>query len=405
MFGKRKIRLMKHYHLHLSIIFSLWSVILFSQKKIIIEGAVFDEFGTEIPYAAVGIIKKNIGTTTTAEGSFYLLVTPQELQDTLEISSIGFSTLKINIQDFITKEDKKVVLEEKQTVLSEVVVSAPIFYVKNALKRLKDNTLSKNHQLRMLYRRWSVEENVCRFYIEHYLEVLDRGPSSYILNYNIKHERRSADYRYIKNQQKIHAVKYMSYNNPLRKGIAFKSYQWKKKEASNYDDEDIIVVEGINKNSDRLTLYIGLDSYRIYKIESSKNPDIGNLLESTYIYKKNSAGKLYLSYHFREWKGSDKLSYALKQTLKSTGKPVPNFIPIAYRHEAFVLGVEEIRSKFSSFGTEEDIDMTIHKIRYDSDFWNTISLPPETTFFKKNSKELESLYGVPIEIQFKYSNP
>ena len=48
--------------------------------------------------------------------------------------------------------------------------------------------------------------------------------------------------------------------------------------------------------------------------------------------------------------------------------------------------------------------MTLFKVPFDPDFWNNISLPPETTFFKKNIKELESLYDVPIETQFKYSN-
>jgi len=31
-------------------------------------------------------------------------------------------------------------------------------------------------------------------------------------------------------------------------------------------------------------------------------------------------------------------------------------------------------------------------------------MPPETKFYKKNISELESLYDVPIETQFQYSN-
>ena len=40
----------------------------------------------------------------------------------------------------------------------------------------------------------------------------------------------------------------------------------------------------------------------------------------------------------------------------------------------------------------------------DEEFWNIISLPPETKFYLKNIKELEGLYDVPIETQFLYSN-
>ena len=36
--------------------------------------------------------------------------------------------------------------------------------------------------------------------------------------------------------------------------------------------------------------------------------------------------------------------------------------------------------------------------------WNNLSLLTETKFYQKNRDELEGLFEVPIEIQFKYSN-
>ena len=100
-----------------------------STQNIIIEGTVVDEFDYEVPFAAVGILKKNIGTTSTMEGTFSFLVTKNELNDVLEISSIGFETIKINVQDFINRKDKKIILKEKLTALDEVVVKAPINYI------------------------------------------------------------------------------------------------------------------------------------------------------------------------------------------------------------------------------------------------------------------------------------
>ena len=105
-----------------------------STQNIIIEGSVVDEFDYEVPFAAVGILKKNIGTTSTMEGTFSFLVTKNELNDILEISSIGFETIKINVQDFINRKDKKIVLKEKLTALDEVVVKAPINYINQAIK-------------------------------------------------------------------------------------------------------------------------------------------------------------------------------------------------------------------------------------------------------------------------------
>lgn len=50
------------------------------------------------------------------------------------------------------------------------------------------------------------------------------------------------------------------------------------------------------------------------------------------------------------------------------------------------------------------MDMTLYDIPYNKYFWDNVSLPPETLFYKKNSGELESLFNVPIESQFKLSN-
>ena len=62
------------------------------------------------------------------------------------------------------------------------------------------------------------------------------------------------------------------------------------------------------------------------------------------------------------------------------------------------------KKRFDNSGITGERDMTLFKIPYDLNFWKNISLPPETKFYKENISELESLYGVPIETQFEYSN-
>ena len=79
----------------------------------------------------------------------------------------------------------------------------------------------------------------------------------------------------------------MEMNNPIRKGLPIRSYKWKKVGDSSYDGEDIIIVEGTINKADYVRLFIGFDSYSIYKIEMYKDPQIGKSLEATYIYKKN----------------------------------------------------------------------------------------------------------------------
>ena len=46
-------------------------------------------------------------------------------------------------------------------------------------------------------------------------------------------------------------------------------------------------------------------------------------------------------------------------------------------------------------------DMGDYKIIYESDFWKNLNLPPNSKFYKTSSQQLENLYGIPLETQFK----
>ena len=377
---------------------------LHAQKNISLSGKVIDDKGQEVPYAAIGIVSKNIGTTSTEDGTFYFQISTAELKDTLSFSSLGFFTHKLPVSKLIQSEEVEIVLEEKTTSLSEVVVNSTSFYVRQALKNLKVNTLNKNHELDLLYRRWSVEDNICRFLIEQNIKAIDRGPSSYLNKFSIENTRTSADYRFVKNEQKLHALKYMEYNNPLRKGLNFRSYKWETIGDSSYDDEDVIIVEGVISGVETITLYIGLDSYKIYRLEMDKKPKIGKSLTATYIYKNNKANKLYLSYHQREWKGASKLSENVRRAMINASKTPPVYIPIAYRHEVYVLDLVEDKSMFQTGESVSNLDMSNYESDYDYVFWKSLSMPPETKFYRKNIEELEGIYGVSLEDQFKYTN-
>ena len=375
-----------------------------AQKNIPISGKIIDDKGHEIPYAAIGIVSKNIGTTSTEDGTFYFQIYSAELKDTLSFSSLGFTTHKLPVSKIIHNEEMAIILEEKTTSLREVVVNSTSFYVRQALKKLKVNTLNKNHQLDLLYRRWSVEDNICRFLIEQNIKAIDRGPSSYLNKFSIENTRTSADYRFVKNEQKLHALKYMEYNNPLRKGLNLSSYRWETIGDSSYNDEDVIIAQGVIIGQESITLYIGLDSYKIYKLEMEKKPKIGKSLTATYIYKNNKAGKLYLSYHQREWKGASKLSENIRRAMIGASKTPPVYIPIAYRHEVYVLDLVEDKSLFKAGESVSNLDMSNYKSNYDVQFWKSLSIPPETKFYRKNIEELEGIYGVSLEDQFKYAN-
>jgi len=379
--------------------------IITAQNRISIEGVVYDEYDYPIPYASVGILKKNIGISSTEEGTFKFYISNNELSDVIEISSIGFEPFEITVQNFIALKDKTFILKEKITELNEVSIESPKNIVKNAFKKLKENTLSRKHKLGILYRRWSVEDKICRYFIEQYIDVLDRGPSSYIHAFDVLQSRTSSDYRFIKNEQDRHALQFMALNNPLRNGPSIGSYNWKKIEDTFYEGEDVLVVQGTQQNGNSITFYIGFESSKIYKIEKNTiSMNVGKSLNALYIYKNNNQGKLYLSYHKRQWEGAVKTPDHVKRAMRQAGNKERKYIPISYRHEIFVLDLDDGDSKIKLENESLQQDMTLYKIPYDEQFWMNISLPPETKFYLKNINELEGLYDVPIETQFKFSN-
>ena len=149
------------------------SCIINAQNRVNIEGVVYDEYDYPIPYASVGIVKKNIGTSSTEEGTFKFYVSNDELSDVIEISSIGYESFEITVQNFINLKDKTCILKEKITALNGFSIESSKDIVKKAFKKLKETTISQKHKLGILYRRWSVEDRICRYFIEQYIDVLD----------------------------------------------------------------------------------------------------------------------------------------------------------------------------------------------------------------------------------------
>ena len=95
----------------------------------------------------------------------------------------------------------------------------------------------------------------------------------------------------------------------------------------------------------------------------------------------------------------------VKRILVQTGKKPKQYVPAAYRHEVFVLNLANYSKNLKSIGDESNQrDMTLYKLDYNQNFWDNLSLPPETNFYKKNINELEVLLDAPIETQFKFSN-
>ncbi|OEK06145.1 hypothetical protein A8C32_19130 [Flavivirga aquatica] len=411
---------------------------IYSQTEIELKGVLIDSTDFPVPYAAIALLNnKTTGVYSTEDGEFIITITENDYSDTLIISCIGYKKRSLSIKDFLAQKEKKIVLEESITSLDEIELLNPNEYAIRALKNLKKSTISKTHQINALYRVTTAETGKAKRFIEYYIKILDRGPffSNDFLKYEITERRQSADYRiYKNNKEPIGTFKNLTTFNIIRNPRRFKKSIWKKIGDTSYEGEDIIILQ----NDKKLKLYVGLNDYGIYRIEGKS---------SLYVYNKATSGKLHLSYHKREWNTKKNITNPNTIThLKKLGHNSSK-LPVSIRYEFIVLDVITDRKKIDPINdykltqNNNSFDTTIKSntglsrknnsgfnsnsrhngnnnfskksnisknkkidIKYNEAFWNNLKMPPETKFFKKIKKDLESHYGVTFDKQLKLVN-
>ena len=363
-------------------------------NNIEVKGIILDESNYPVPFVAVGIVEKYIGTASTEDGEFSFLITKDELKDSLSISSLGFDPYKIMVEDYLKLEKKEIVLKETVTELNEITLLSPKDYVINAMKAMKDNTISDPHKIELLYRRAGTEGGRSKFFVENYIKIRDKGPGYGPGLIQVTQVRKSADYRIWKTKQWQHSINSLFNLNPFRPHASqhkrnLKKFNWKKTGDSSYEGEDVVIVRGENPDLEweKIVMYIGVDSYKVYRIERGR---------TLFVYKKHQNGKLVLSYFKNQW--NYKKHMVPKQYWGTDAES------LQYRTEAFVYNVETDKKKFDVYPFGEDTDMGLIDLPYDANFWKNLSMPPDTEFFRKIKSELESNYGVPLETQFELVN-
>lgn len=110
------------------ILFFLFITNCFSQK--FISGVVVNQSnGKPIEFVNIGVLGKNLGTVSSEKGAFVLKIDSGYNTETLLFSMIGFQPLSIKISDF-NNESKKIIMQEQNYNLNEVVIKPKIFIEK-----------------------------------------------------------------------------------------------------------------------------------------------------------------------------------------------------------------------------------------------------------------------------------
>jgi hypothetical protein len=93
-------------------------------ENIALKGTVIDkETNLPLSYVSVGIFDKPEGTVTDTTGNFLFSVHQENLSDTLQISIVGYNSLRVSVKDFLVNPDKSIKLTKRAEQLAEVTVT------------------------------------------------------------------------------------------------------------------------------------------------------------------------------------------------------------------------------------------------------------------------------------------
>ena len=110
--------------LGINIILFIFSLSLFAQNSV--EGIIKDaETDKPIAYVNIGIVKKSKGTVSNNEGKFKFEIPSNLMNDTIRLSSIGYTSKSMLVKNFIAilKEKSIIKLLPNIIELNEVVIT------------------------------------------------------------------------------------------------------------------------------------------------------------------------------------------------------------------------------------------------------------------------------------------
>ena len=270
------------------------------------------DYTTFLPIENASVYIKNttIGTVTNADGKFVLLVPNKHQKDTLIVSSIGYKSYKVQIDEF--DDSFEIILEEDVASLDEVLLVAETRpqtgneVVLRALERLERNMPDSSYIQKGFIRHKERNKREFKWLIESAITLYDSGYQSNPfenLKVNVDEVRKIYDLRDV--DSLLQYVAYLKNNvkslniqpkNLIRDTIETKSLvkaiKWNDNKVNglenlflgklnllrNTSDKDALFGENILRNHLFAIDTILVDNERkIYKIEISESTDYVNL--------------------------------------------------------------------------------------------------------------------------------
>ena len=364
---------MKNPNQFLYILFFLCCTIALAQKEI--NNQVVDFFSdTPIESASVYIKSTAIGTITNADGKFALRIPEANIADTLVVSSIGYSTEKIPLEQFDSSEP--IFLVEAVASLDEVVLEAEIRpktgndIVLKAIEELPITMPDSSYIQKGFLRHKERNKKEFKWLIESAISVYDSGyavPAKKYLKINVDQMRKSYDLRDI--DSLFTYASYLNQNssartNPknlkrsqVKTALLKKSIKWNDNRVNglqnifqgklnmfrNVEGEKALFGENILKNHQFKLDSILVDNERkLYKIEITKGEEYVGL-DTKGIYNEGFEAKGWLYIYYDNF-AIKKLEYELFAASKEQKSRSKRLFDTEINHK-LVINYKEFKGK------------------------------------------------------------
>ncbi|HEY3525509.1 MAG TPA: carboxypeptidase-like regulatory domain-containing protein, partial [Nitrososphaeraceae archaeon] len=155
----------------------------YAQETITISGMVMNkETNVAIPWASIGIEGQPIGTLSGDNGAFEFHFHSKYLNDTLVVSHVGFSHLRISVKDILRLNTKHFLIAEEPFQLSEVVIRAKELsakeIMKKAFERIEANYANQPYLADAFYRDYKKVNGQYTSLLEAATKIYDEGYST-----------------------------------------------------------------------------------------------------------------------------------------------------------------------------------------------------------------------------------
>lgn len=425
---------------------SLFSITLFSvlllafpfaliaQDMLKISGKVVDEETSEpLTHASIGVIGKPYGTITNTDGYFELYISENQLEDSLQVSMLGYENYEIKFGSFNTSV-RTIKLIIKPVVLKEITVTTnemtALQILTKAFEKIEDNNPIQSYRL-TAYKRELYSDNGQTSYLnDAVIHIYDKGykqvrrPDRNKINekVEIKQVRASKNYSH----------KVFRGHNGQNGGFSYLKYalrtnilKYRKREVLNnffiasyaidslvYLDNQLFYIINVTLIKDHVqfsdTYFVNTDNYSIKKHVYKEVADQGFKRnqwqfqnDSSYWYQnytllhdseyQNFQGKMYLKF----MRGRYTAGIYNSETKSVESKLATDDL----------LLVTEVDTANTKFNTKDIIrsnnPLTFYLQKYNVSFWNNYETANMLPLTKKQIADLER--EIPLEGQFKLS--